>query len=181
MKNILVIVGAGNKFGNTSHLSDAFIQGATEAGNVVGKVILSQDIQGCRGCLACQFNGGKCIIQDSMQSIYPQFEKADMVVLASPLYFFSLSARIKSFIDRLYAISKDDKYPKKEAVLLMRAGSKASNAFEQAVSFYRFLTRGLGWEDKGMVLANGCKGDIKNKNVPETFLEEAYLLGKSIK
>lgn len=49
MKNILVIVGAGNKFGNTSHLSDAFIQGATEAGNVVDKVILSQDIQGCKG------------------------------------------------------------------------------------------------------------------------------------
>ncbi|WRK52076.1 hypothetical protein SD457_16515 [Coprobacillaceae bacterium CR2/5/TPMF4] len=62
----------------------------------------------------------------------------------------------------------------------MTSGSDEFYAFEQSVSFYRFLTKALGWNDKGMVLADGCSGQIGNKIVDKKFLNEAYELGKSI-
>ena len=180
MSKILVVVGSGNVHGNTDQLSDAFIKGAKEANHDVTKIILNKNILGCQGCQACQHNGHQCVIKDAMQDYYSLFEDADVLVLASPLYFWSISGRLKSFIDRLYAISTDDKYPSKDTVLLMTSGSDEFYAFEQSVSFYRFLTKALGWNDKGVVLADGCSGQIGNKIVDKKFLNEAYELGKSI-
>lgn len=180
MKNILVVVGSGNKRGNTNLLADSFIKGAIEAEHYVDKINLSQTIQGCLGCGACQTNGHHCVIQDSMSEIYPLFMQADMVVLASPLYFWSISARLKCFIDRLYAISENDQYPFKETVLLMSAGDNHFYTFQQAVSFYRFYTQALGWEDKGMILAGGCEKKDHQPYVQQSDLDKAYLLGKSL-
>ena len=177
MKNILVVVGSGNINGNTDMLAKSFINGATKAGHRVKKVILNRHIQGCQGCGACQKNGHKCVIQDKMQNIYNFFESADTIVLASPLYFWSISARLKSFIDRLYAISTHDEYPQKDTFLLMTCGSKGFYAFEQAVSFYHFLTRALDWNDRGMVLAGGCRKEEQNSVVNEKYLKEAYFKG----
>jgi multimeric flavodoxin WrbA len=181
MRNILVVIGAGNPNGNTNRLSAAFIRGAKEAGHSVKKVVLDRNIQGCIGCGACQRNGHRCALNDGMQQLYPLFEQADTVVLTSPLYFWSISGRLKSFIDRLYAISTNDEYPKKETVLLMTAGSEEFYAFHQAVSFYRFYTSALEWKDQGMVLAGGCEGEIQHKTIPEKYLKEAYELGKGLK
>lgn len=181
MRNILVVVGSGNIKGNTDTLVDCFIKGAIESGHHVKKVNLNGDIQGCQGCGACQKNGNKCVIQDKMQSIYPFFESSDTIVLASPLYFWSISARLKSFIDRLYAISTDDEYPQKDTFLLMTSGSKGFYAFEQAVSFYRFFTNALGWNDKGMVLAGGCHKEEKCNVINEDYLKEAYFMGYNLK
>lgn len=179
MKNILVIVGSGHAQGNTSRLTDAFIKGAKEAGHLVQKIILNKNIQGCLGCGSCQKNPHQCVIKDDMINYYSLFNKADVLVLASPLYFWSISGRLKSFIDRLYAISTNDEYPSKDTYLLMTCGSKGFYAFEQAVSFYRFFTNALKWENQGMVLAGGCK---ENPNyIDEKYLEEAYRLGKAIK
>lgn len=180
MRNILVIVGSGNRHGNTNQLSDYFIKGASEAGHHVMKINLNYVIQGCKGCKACQKNNHHCVIQDQMQDIYPLFEKADTVVMASPLYFWSLSARLKSFIDRLYAISTNDEYPYKETILLMTAGSQEFYAFEQSVSFYRFFTEALGWKDLGMVLAGGCEESDESKSVIKDFMNLAYELGKKL-
>lgn len=122
MRKILVIVGSGIKNGNTDKLADAYIKGAEAAGHEITKVFLGdKEIAGCRGCGACQNGKHICAIDDVMQEIYPLLEKCDTVVLASPLYFWSISARTKAFIDRLYAISTDDKYPHKNSVLLMTA------------------------------------------------------------
>ena len=179
MKNILVVVGAGNKNGNTNLLCDSFIQGAKDANHHVTKINLDGRIMGCRGCGACQINGGSCVIQDDMQEYYPMFAKADIIVLVSPLYFWSISGRLKSWIDRLYAISINDEYPYRDSMLLRTAGSDHFYAFEQAVSFYRFFTRALGWKDRGMVLAGGCRSE-KEKYVPQSYIQEAYQLGKNL-
>lgn len=181
MKNILVIIGSANINGNTNELADAFIKGALDANHHVQKVYLNGNLQGCLGCQACQHNGHKCVIQDKMQEIYPLFEQADTIVLASPLYFWTISARLKCFIDRLYAISTNDEYPFKNTLLLMSAGSEEFFAFEQAVSFYRFFTKALKWQDNGMVLAYNCdKKDNKNI-IDKKYLHEAYNLGKNLK
>ena len=112
-----------------------------------------------------------------MQEYYPLFLEADVVVFTSPLYFWTISSWIKTFIDRLYAISVDDQYPRKETVLLMSAGDDHFWTFEQAISYYRFLTKALGWKNLGMVCAGGC--EIHN-NVNKQYLTEAYQIGKSI-
>lgn len=181
MRNILVVVGSGNKRGNTDTLVEAFIKGAKESGHDVSKINLDGNIQGCQGCGACQKNGHQCVIKDRMQEWYSLFETSDTIVFASPLYFWSISARLKSFIDRLYAISTDDKYPQKETLLLMTSGSKGFYAFEQAVSFYRFFTKALGWNDQGMVLAGGGQKENQKSMIHEQYLQEAYLLGYHLK
>lgn len=180
MSKILVVVGSGHIHGNTEQLSDAFIKGAKESNNEVTKIILNKDILGCQGCGACQHNGHQCVIKDEMQNYFSLFDNADILVLASPLYFWSISGRLKSFIDRLYAISTNDEYPHKDTILLMTSGSKGFYAFEQGVSFYRFYTNALGWSHRGMVLAGGCKSEPGTKTIDEKYLNEAYELGKSI-
>ncbi len=180
MKNILVVLGSGTRKGTTAQLADSFMKGAVEVGNKVERVFLGDlSIEGCKGCNACR-KRKSCVIQDSMQEIYPLFEKSDVIVFASPLYFWTLSARIKAFIERLYAISEEDTYPKKECVLLMTAGDNNFWTFEQAVSYYRFVTKAIEWEDIGMCLAGGTKYEEGKHVIEEIHLENSYKLGKSI-
>lgn len=180
MRKIIVVVGSGIKNGNTDRLANAFIKGAQEQGHEIRKVFLGDGvIQGCKGCGACQ-SGDGCVLQDRMQSIYPLFEASDTIVLASPLYFWTISASLKAFIERLYAISKEDIYPKRDCMLLMSAGDDTFWTFEQPVSYYRFVTKAIGWQDQGMVLAGGCQGGPGKRSIEEKHLHDAYQLGKSL-
>lgn len=180
MRNLLVVVGSGIKQGNTDRLADAFIEGAKAQKHQIEKVFLGDGlIQGCKGCGACQ-KGTGCVLQDEMQAIYPLFEKADTIILASPLYFWTISAALKAFIERLYAISKEDTYPKRDCVLLMSAGDDSFWTFEQPVSYYRFVTKAIGWNDVGMCLAKGCQGEAGRRFIREEDLQAAYELGKSL-
>ncbi len=177
MKNILVIVGSGMKNGNTYHLAKSFADGAKEKGNEVHLVLLgNKNIHGCINCQQCQ-KDHHCHIQDDMQNLYSLFLKCDVLVFASPLYFWSLSSMVKAFIDRLYAISTHDEYPFKETVLLMTCGSKSSYAFDQPLAFYHFLNKQLKWKSLGVVLAGGCKGKVNEKHLDQEKYNEAYRLG----
>lgn len=176
MKKILVVVGSGQVHGNTNELVESFIKGARKSGNQVEKIVLNKNIHGCLGCGYCQKNNHQCALKDEMQNYYSLFNESNLIVFASPLYFWSISGRLKSFIDRLYAISTNDEYPFKETMLLMTCGSKGFYAFEQAVSYYRFLVNALDWKDEGMVLAKGCKENYTNKK----YKEEAYKLGLEV-
>lgn len=181
MRNILVIVGSGTKKGNTSQLADAFCKGATKAGHQVNKVFLGDKIlSGCQGCETCKGKNHVCVIKDGMHDIYPLFTECDTVVLASPLYFWNITAKIKAFIERLYAIAVRDAYPHKDSILLMTAGDDNFWTFEQPISYYSFVTKAIGWKNIGMCLAGGCKSDLKNKIIDERFLNQAYELGTRI-
>lgn len=191
MKEILVIIGSSITGGNTDLLAQAFLKGARAAGHHVTSVLLGKkNIHGCLGCNACR-HGNPCIQQDDMQELYAYLEQADMVVLASPLYFWTISAGIKAFIERLYAISMNDehpplgryeRYPHKTCALLMSAADHNFWTFEQAVSYYNFtIVHYLGWTSKGMILAGGCGGVDTPRSIRNTtFLEEAYQFGTSI-
>lgn len=184
-KEILVVVGSGIENANTDTLAASFTQGAIEVEHNVSKVFLgNENISPCNGCNACQ-HGNPCVVQDDMQAFYPLFNKCDMLVLASPLYFWTVSARIKAFIERLYAAvqTAPGRYAKtvgKECALLMTAADSSFNTFENAVGFYRLTSNYLGWIDKGMVLAGGCGGTDAQRIVPESYLKAAYLLGTSL-
>ena len=180
-KKIIVLNGSPRKNGNTSALVKAFRDGAESAGHTVTEFWLGgMKINGCRGCCA----GGKnpespCVQKDDMEQIYPAYKEADVVVLASPLYYWTISGQLKCAFDRLFAVAECDPgytNPRKESALLMAA---EGNGFEETVYWYDRLMGHIGWKDCGKVLCGGVMavGDIEGK--PE--LEEARKLGASIK
>lgn len=180
-KKIIVLNGSPRKNGNTSALVKAFRDGAESAGHSVTEFWLGgMKINGCRGCCA----GGKnpespCVQKDDMEQIYPAYKEADVVVLASPLYYWTISGQLKCAFDRLFAVAEcDPNYtnPRKESALLMAA---EGNGFEESVYWYDRLMGHIGWKDWGKVLCGGVMavGDIEGK--PE--LGEARKLGASIK
>ena len=179
MKKILVIMSAGTKLGNTDRLTDAYIKGLVERGHSVTKVYLgNMRIEGCRGCGVCQRLAHQCAVRDGMEDIYPLFAACDTGVMASPLYFWTITAKLKSFIDRLYAISVDDKYPQKDSVLLMTAGDDNDTTFEQPIRYFRLLNQALGWNEVGLYCAGGCTGCEKlARQIDKEHLENAYKLG----
>lgn len=191
MKNILVVVGGGRPKGNTMQLADAFIRGAEEAGHSVEKVsLLKSEVKGCLGCNACRF-GKPCIQKDGFNELVPKIKEADLIVFASPLYFWTISANLKAFIERFYCIAEEDpnppvgryeKYPVKDCALLMTSADELFWTFNQAVSYYQFaLVNYIGFHDKGMLLAGGC-GDTNGKPQIDKMghLDEAYEFGRTI-
>lgn len=178
-KKVLVLMSAGTRHGNTDRLTDAYIRGLVERDHSVTKVYLgSMRIEGCRGCGACQRPGRRCVVRDGMQDIYPLFAECDTVVMASPLYFWTITARLKAFIERLYAISVDDKYPSKDTVLLMTAGDDKETTFEHPVQYFRVISQVLGGNEKGIYCAGGCTGCEKTaRNIDKKHLDNAYQMG----
>ena len=191
MKNILVVQGGGRINGNTSQLADSFIQGAKEAGHTVEKISLNKnEVKGCIGCNACRY-GKPCVQKDNFNELVPKIKAADLIVFASPLLFWTLSSKIKAFIERFYCIAEEDpnppfgryeRYPVKDAALLMTSADDFFWTYEQAVSYYKFtILNDIGFRDKGMLLAGGC-GDTNGKpQIAKTdHLREAYDFGKNI-
>lgn len=191
MKNILVVQGGGRINGNTSQLADSFIQGAKEAGHTVEKISLNKnEVKGCIGCNACRY-GKPCVQKDNFNELVPKIKAADLIVFASPLLFWTLSSKIKAFIERFYCIAEEDpnppfgryeRYPVKDAALLMTSADDFFWTYEQAVSYYKFtIINYIGFRDKGMLLAGGC-GDTNGKpQIAKTgHLREAYDFGKNI-
>lgn len=191
MKNILIVLGGGRPKGNTRQLADAFMRGAMEAGHNVELISLNKlTVNGCSGCNACRY-GKPCVQKDDFNALVPKIKSADLIVFASPLLFWTLSSKIKAFIERFYCIAEEDdnpplgryeKYPVKDAALLMTSADNFFWTYEQAVSYYKFaIINYIGFHNVGMVLAGGC-GDTNGKpQIDKTdHLEEAYEFGKSL-
>jgi multimeric flavodoxin WrbA len=179
-KKIVILNGSPRKNGNTSALVQAFREGAESAGHTVTEFHLaSMDIHPCKGC----WGGGKdsahpCVQRDDMEQIYPAYKEADIVVLASPLYYWTISGQLKMTFDRLFAVaeeSADYANPIKESVLLMAA---EGNGFEESEYWYDRLMNHLGWTSLGKILCGGVvkPGDIQGN----AKLEEARALGAQI-
>mgnify|MGYP001156428082 FL=1 len=191
MKNILIIQGGGRPKGNTAQLVGSFVRGAEDAGHQIEVVsLLKHEVKGCLGCNACRY-GKPCVQKDSFNDLVPKIKQADLLVFASPLYFWTVSSRIKAFIERFYCIAEEDpdpplgryeRYPVKDCALLMTAADNFFWTFDQAVSYYQFaLVNYIGFHNKGMLLAGGC-GDTNGKpQIDKTeHLQKAYLFGKNI-
>lgn len=181
-KKIVILNGSPRKTGNTSALVKAFIQGAESAGTTVTEFFLdSMDIHGCKGCFGGHSGRAcPCVQQDDMGKIYPAVKACDVMVLASPLYYWSVSGQLKTALDRLFALEEEDgnflRGNGKASALLMAA---EGHGFDDAVRCYDHLLEHLQWENLGHVLAGGNMdiGDIQGKDE----IQQAYALGKSIR
>lgn len=178
MKNILVISASFRTNGNSNLLAQSFIKGALEAGNNVESVSLfGKKIGFCQGCLACQ-TLGKCVIADDAVEIAQKMKSADVIVFATPIYYYSISGQLKTMLDRANPLYGSD-YNFRQIYLLATAAEDEENTVDGA------LTAIQGWVDcfekavfSGVVFAGGVNdvGDIKGHKA----LESAYSLAKSI-
>jgi multimeric flavodoxin WrbA len=104
-KNVLVLSASPRKGGNSDILCDEFIKGAKEAGHEMEKIYLKgMKINYCLGCFVCQQNEDKCVQKDEMNGLYEKMHEADVIVFASPVYFYTWNAQIKTVIDRTIAV-----------------------------------------------------------------------------
>ena len=180
-KHIVILNGSPRRNGNTSALVKAFAEGAERAGNTVTEFFLdAMDIHGCKGCF-----GGRssrecpCVQRDDMADIYPAVKGSDVVVLASPLYYWNLSGQLRTAVDRLFALEEGDgnllRGQDRASALLMAA---EGNGFSDVLTYYDHLMEHLQWKNLGHVLAGGNMdvGDIQGK----AEIQQAYELGNSI-
>ena len=177
-KKIVVVIGSPRHNGNTEIMADAFVQGAMESGNQVTVYKLSEmKVNGCHGCDYCSMHQGECVQKDEMQKIYPALYEADMLVFASPLYYYGFSSQIKAMIDRLYATIAN---PLKlnECMLLADSYDDDFAVFEPMLVNYKVICKYQHWEDRGILTLSGVKKKGAMANHPR--LAEARQLGLSI-
>jgi len=151
-KNIVVLSGSPRKNATTDRLVDAFVEGAEAADNAVTCFrVADMKIGGCLGCGHCFEEQGVCIQKDDMLLILNALRKADVLVLASPVYYFGFTAQLKLAIDRTYALLKE-RMPVKRAVLLMTCGV-GSDAAASSISMFRQISALQKWEEAGIIIA----------------------------
>lgn len=180
-KKIVVITGSPCKNGNTSALVKAFTGGAESAGHTVTEFFLDgMDIHGCKGCFGGHSSKERpCVQHDDMDKIYPAVRDSDVVVLASPLYYWTMSGQLRTALDRLFALEEGDgnllRGNGRAAVLLMAA---EGYGFEDAALYYDHLMEHLRWKNLGKVLCGGVMdvGDIEGRKE----LDAARELGRSL-
>ena len=167
-KKIIILNGAARKNGSTQKLIHSFSNGAHSVGHHVQEFYLDgMNIHSCKGCLrAGRDSKSPCVQKDDMEQIYSAFAECDVVVFASPLYFWTITGTLKTVADRLYAELECLGYEKfaRESVLLMTADG---GDYSQAITWYRTYERNLGWKNRGEVLGKGKS-------------EVAYQLGASL-
>lgn len=182
MKNILVLTGSPRRGGNSDTLADAFIKGALDKGHTVNKFETAfKHIQGCTSCNSCWSSQTACVFRDGFTELEALLEEADLIVFATPLYWFSMSAQLKAAIDRFYAYMRDKcRKPLKikESLLLTCGGDKDMAIFDGIIATYKGIADYMKWNDRGILaLPNVYEiGDIEKTDGPN----KAEILGRSI-
>ena len=168
---ILILNGSPTPNGNTVALVNAFKDGAESNGHEVTLLnVAHKKVNGCMGCNYCHGHGSQCVQKDDMQEIYPLLQDAEMIVFASPIYYFTMSAQLQSVIQRFYAINNPPK-AKYSALLL---SSYSPDVYTGAIAQYKDMIGYMGITDKGIVVADNSTNKTPAK------LAEAKELGAKL-
>ena len=175
---IVVLMGSPNRKGSTSILAESFKKGAEEAEHSCEMIdICHANIHPCTGCVACGYEG-PCVQKDDVEMIRAKLLAADMVVFATPLYYYGMSAQLKAVVDRFCAYNSSLNRRHLKSALLTVAWNADDWTFAALEAHYKTLVRYINFEDKGMVLGYGCGSPSMTER--SKFPAEAYKLGKSL-
>ena len=175
-KKVLIITGSPRLKGNTNALATAFASGAVAAGNEVEVFdAATANLNGCHADKSCE-QRGCCGQKDDGVRMNELMREADVLVLASPVYWSGFTSQIKTAIDRFYASNAQIQTPKK-AALLLTSGDAEWDVTAGAIGTYKGICGYLGWSDAGIIAAGGC-GVLEEIKQTE-FPQKAYLLGKN--
>lgn len=178
-KRILIISSSFRRGGNSDQLADEFARGAKEAGNEVEKICLAdKKIEFCRGCVVCQ-NTKRCVIHDDMRDVLEKMRNFEVLVFATPIYYYEMSGQMKTFLDRTNPLYTDE-YDFRDIYLLTTSADEDLKSIDGAKKglegwIYCFEKTSL----KGVVHAGGVdkKGDISKYS---ELLMSAYEMGRII-
>lgn len=179
MKIVLVLSASPRKGGNSDILCDRFIQGVTEGGNRAEKIFLrDKKIGYCVGCESCLQNGGKCVQDDDMADILEKMVAADVIVLATPVYFYTMNAQLKTLIDR--TVARYTEIRDKDIYIIVTAADTNNDNMSRTVEAIRGFTEDCldGAVEKGIIYGTGAwkAGEIKESDA----MQQAYEMGRNV-
>lgn len=176
-KSVLILSASPRRGGNSDLLCDQFLLGAQEAGHRAEKIFLRDKRIGyCVGCEACQGNGGNCVQKDDMAEVLDKMIAADAIVMATPVYFYTMDAQMKTLIDR--TVARYTKISDKDMYFIATAADDSRQAMERTMEGFRGFTSCLsGAKEKGIIYGTGAwkVGDIKGRPA----MKQAYEMGKN--
>ncbi len=175
---ILVLTGSSRKNGNSNMLAQSFCDGAKASGHDVTVFDCAQHkVGGCFGCNYCTKHEGECVQKDDFAAIRDAIVAADVIVMASPVYYFGLNAQLKAVIDRFYAINDKLMNASKRAALLLSMADDDMETASACLLNFKLMCGYLGWENAGHVIASAAHapGEVK-----EDALKEAKDLALSL-
>ncbi len=177
-KKVLVLSSTPRRGGNSDLLCDRFVEGAIDAGHKAEKIFLKdKKVNYCTGCGTC-FEGRKeCPQKDDMAGVLDKMIEADVIVMATPVYFYTMAAQMKTMIDRCCA--RYTEINGKEFYFIVTAADSDIDAMERTIEGFRGFTSCLtGVEEKGIIYGTGAWniGDIKGK----PSMKEAFEMGKKV-
>ena len=176
--NVIVLQGSPNAGGSTAMLAREFARGAREAGHSVDIVdVAALDIAPCTGCVACGYEG-PCVQADGMDELRPKVLAADMLVFATPLYYYGMTAQLKAVVDRFCSANSSITRKRLKSALLAVAWNSDSWTFDALEAHYDTLVRYLNLRDCGRVLGGGC--GTPGMTARSGYPEKAYDLGASL-
>jgi multimeric flavodoxin WrbA len=177
-KKVLVLSSSPRKGGNSDLLCDELIQGAEAAGHRTEKISLSNKKIGyCTACEVCHNNGGSCVQKDDMTDILEKMVASDVIVMATPVYFYTLSAQMKTLIDR--TVARYLEITNKEFYFIATAADDDLQALARTIECFRGFTACLdGAVERGVIYGTGVwkKGEVKKTPA----MQQAYEMGKTI-
>jgi multimeric flavodoxin WrbA len=179
-KNILVLTGSPRNGGNTDKLANAFITGAQQAGHTTIKFTTADKyFKGCIDCQTCFSKGSACSIPDDFAKLAPMLEQADMVVFATPMYWFTFPAQLKAAIDKFYSFLIGKRpWKVKECALLVCGGGTDLVTYDGFVKTYRTMADFLQWKDIGVIIVPGLHD--KEEIVKTDGLQRAEIFGEKL-
>ena len=176
---IILLEGSPNQNGSSNLLADCFRQGAEEAGHSVEIIDTAHaNIHPCTGCIHCGYEG-PCVQKDDVEAIRGKILAADMLVFATPLYYYGMSAQLKTMIDRFCAFNSSIQRGHMKSALLTAAWNSDDWTFEALEAHYKTLVRYLNLTDMGMVLGYGCGTPSMTQH--SQYPQQAYSLGNRLK
>ncbi|SHI20837.1 Multimeric flavodoxin WrbA [Sporobacter termitidis DSM 10068] len=181
MKKIVVLNGSPHAHGCTAALAEKVVKAAEQrAAEVKTYHLNTMNIKGCQGCFRCQ-QTGRCATEDDMQPIYDDIAAADGIVLASPVYMWSMSAQLKAAVDRLFAFLRPEHQsaltPGKKVLLLFTQGQNDTNMFRHYFEHVGKNMQFMGFGDYDILVAGGTHV-AEHVYSQKDVLEDAERLGK---
>ena len=177
-KRILILAGSPRRNGNSAALCRAFAQGAQESGHQVETIFLGdRKIGYCLACYHCRKNGGVCVVRDDMAEILDRMDAADVIVMASPVYFYSVSAQMKALIDRTVARWRIIR--NKEFYYIVTSAEDSDTVADCTLECLRGLARCLdGSVERGVICGKGVYGPGEVESLP--VMQEALEMGRRV-
>lgn len=181
---IVAILGSPRPKGNSALLAEAFLTAARERGAHTDVYMLNQmNFKGCQGCNRCKTESEVCVVEDDLTPVYEKVRQADILVLASPVYFGDLSGQLKCFFDRTYAFANPDftsrLAPGKKSVMLLAQGAPDEKWFEDLHPRYERWLKMFGFQENFLIRAVGVReaGEVLMK---KEVLEAARQLAQKM-